>query len=325
MTIAVPTGVKIFNWMATMWRGKLRFTTAMLFSVGMVTMFTVGGLSGVTHAVAPADTQQHDTYYIVAHFHYVLFGGAFLAFMGAFYFWWPKAFGHHLNEKLGKVGFWVMLVGFNLTFGPQHILGLQGMPRRVYTYKPNYGFDLWNMVSTIGSFILAFSVLLFIINILYSRHQAHKPGAIPAGNDPWDARSVEWISTSPPPAHNFDVVPEITELDELWHRKYAEDERGRLVRVARTEDVVDKGVATNVHMPAPSYWPLVVAFGLVIVGYGMIFSLVMAAVGGFILFVGVYGWALEPSDDEDLMNSHGHGHGGPAGPAPVEPLEASVV
>jgi cytochrome c oxidase subunit 1 len=325
MTIAVPTGVKIFNWMATMWRGKLRFTTAMLFSVGMVTMFTIGGLSGVTHAVAPADTQQHDTYYIVAHFHYVLFGGAFLAFMGAFYFWWPKAFGHHLNEKLGKVGFWVMLVGFNLTFGPQHILGLQGMPRRVYTYKPNYGFDLWNMVSTIGSFILAFSVLLFIINILYSRHQAHKPGAIPAGNDPWDARSVEWISTSPPPAHNFDVVPEITELDELWHRKYAEDERGRLVRVARTEDVVDKGVATNVHMPAPSYWPLVVAFGLVIVGYGMIFSLVMAAVGGFILFVGVYGWALEPSDDEDLMNSHGHGHGGPAGPAPVEPLEASVV
>ena len=325
MTIAVPTGVKIFNWMATMWRGKLRFTTAMLFSVGMVTMFTIGGLSGVTHAVAPADTQQHDTYYIVAHFHYVLFGGAFLAFMGAFYFWWPKAFGHHLNEKLGKVGFWVMLVGFNLTFGPQHILGLQGMPRRVYTYKPNYGFDLWNMVSTIGSFILAFSVLLFIINILYSRHQAHKPGAIPAGNDPWDARSVEWISTSPPPAHNFDVVPEITELDELWHRKYAEDERGRLVRVARTEDVVDKGVATNVHMPAPSYWPLVVAFGLVIVGYGMIFSLVMAAVGGFILFVGVYGWALEPSDDEDLMNSHGHGHGGPSGPAPVEPLEASVV
>jgi cytochrome c oxidase subunit 1 len=325
MTIAVPTGVKIFNWMATMWRGKLRFTTSMLFSVGMVTMFTIGGLSGVTHAVAPADTQQHDTYYIVAHFHYVLFGGAFLAFMGAFYFWWPKAFGHHLNEKLGKVNFWVMLVGFNLTFGPQHILGLQGMPRRVYTYKPNYGFDLWNMVSTIGSFILAFSVLLFIINILYSRHEAHKPGAIPAGNDPWDARSVEWISTSPPPAHNFDVVPEITELDELWHRKYAEDERGRLVRVARTEDVVDKGVATNVHMPAPSYWPLVVAFGLVIVGYGMIFSLVMAAVGGFILFVGVYGWALEPSDDEDLMNSHGHGHGGPAGPAPVEPLEASVV
>ena len=325
MTIAVPTGVKIFNWMATMWRGKLRFTTSMLFSVGMVTMFTIGGLSGVSHAVAPADTQQHDTYYIVAHFHYVLFGGAFLAFMGAFYFWWPKAFGHHLNEKLGKVNFWVMLVGFNLTFGPQHILGLQGMPRRVYTYKPNYGFDLWNMVSTIGSFILAFSVLLFIINILYSRVQAHKPGAIPAGNDPWDSRSVEWIATSPPPAHNFDEVPEISELDELWHRKYAEDERGRLVRVARTEDVVDKGVATNVHLPAPSYWPLVVAFGLVIVGYGMIFSLVMAAVGGFILFVGVYGWALEPSDDEDLMNSHGHGHGGPSGPAPVEPLEASVV
>jgi cytochrome c oxidase subunit 1 len=217
-----------------------------------------------------------------------------------------------------------MLVGFNLTFGPQHILGLQGMPRRVYTYKPNYGFDLWNMVSTIGAFILAFSVLLFIINIIYSRVKAHKPDAVPVGPDPWDARSVEWISASPPPAHNFDVIPEITELDELWHRKYAEDEQGRLVRVARAEDVVDKGVATDVHMPAPSYWPLVVAFGLVIVGYGMIFSLAMAAAGGFILFVGVYGWALEPSDDEDLMNSHGHAGPPQTGPT-TETLEVAPV
>src|SRR5690606_12302563 len=152
MFIAVPTGVKILNWMATMWQGKLRFTTPMLFAIGLVTMFTIGGLSGVTHSVAPADTQQTDTYYIVAHFHYVLFGGAFLGFMGAFYFYWPKAFGYLLNETLGKWNFWLMLIGFNLTFAPMHVLGLQGMSRRIYTYDEGYGFELWNKIATIGAF-----------------------------------------------------------------------------------------------------------------------------------------------------------------------------
>jgi cytochrome c oxidase subunit 1 len=305
MTIAVPTGVKIFNWMATMWRGKLRLNTAMLFAIGMVTMFTLGGLSGVTHAVSPADTQQHDSYYIVAHFHYVLFGGAFLAFMGSFYYWWPKAFGHRLGEKLGKFNFWTMLIGFNLTFGPQHILGLQGMPRRVYTYKANYGFDLWNMVSTIGSFILAISVTAFLINIFLSRRKA-AANPVDIGPDPWDGRSLEWITASPPPAHNFDQVPVVTEYDELWHRKYAEDEQGRLVRVARTEDVVDPGIATDVHLPAPSYWPIVLAFGLMIAGYGLIFNLALCAVGGFIVFAAVFGWSLEPSDDEDVPPATHH-------------------
>lgn len=305
MMIAVPTGVKIFNWMATMWRGKVRLNTAMLFAIGMVTMFTLGGLSGVTHAVTPADTQQHDTYYIVAHFHYVLFGGAFLTFMGSFYYWWPKFFGHRLDERLGKVNFWLMLLGFNLTFGPQHILGLQGMPRRVYTYKPNYGFELWNMVSTIGSFILALSVLIFMINIVVSRRRAALNNET-MPNDPWDARSLEWITSSPPPDHNFDEIPVVTSYDELWHRKYAEDENGRLVRVARTEDVVDAGVATGVHLPAPSYWPLVVAVGLMIGGYGLIFNLGLCAVGGAILFFGIFGWALEPSDDEDVAPGDHH-------------------
>ena len=327
MTIAVPTGVKIFNWMGTMWQGKIRFTTAMLFEVGMFTMFTIGGLSGVTHAVSPADTQQHDSYYIVAHFHYVLFGGAFLAFMGALYYWWPKAFGHKLSEKIGKWNFWLMLLGFNLTFGPQHILGLQGMPRRVYTYLPGYGFELWNMVSTIGSFILAFSVLIFLINIFVSRRAAHARGQFTCENDPWDARSVEWLTTSPPPDHNFDRIPEITELDELWHRKYAEDEHGRLTRIARTEDVVDKGIATDVHMPSPSYWPLVAAVGLMLVGYGIIFSLALCAVGGFILIVGLFGWGLEPSSNEDLAphDPHGHDDAGDGAEAPIPQEEAAGV
>src|SRR3954465_2513539 len=165
MFIAVPTGVKILNWTATMWGGKLKFSTPMLFAVGLVTMFTIGGLSGVTHAVSPADTQQTDTYYIVPHFPYVLFGGALLGFLGGFYFWWPKVFGYKLNDTWGKVHFWMILIGFNLTFGPMHILGLQGMARRTYTYADGYGWNFWNMVSTVGAFIIGISMVVFAINI----------------------------------------------------------------------------------------------------------------------------------------------------------------
>ncbi len=245
--------MKILNWMATMWGGKLEFTTPMLFAIGLVAMFTIGGLSGVTHAVAPADTQQTDTYYIVAHFHYVLFGGAMLGFFGGFYFWWPKVFGYMLNEKMGKVNFWLMLIGFNLTFGPMHILGLQGMSRRIYTYEDGYGFDVWNMVATIGAFTIAVSVLVFLVNVVRSR--IHAASAPPPGPDPWDARSLEWMLPSPTPAHNFDEIPTVTQLDEFWHRKYGEDESGRTVRIAETEDVAQKGDATDVHLPSPSYWP----------------------------------------------------------------------
>src|SRR4051794_20221215 len=164
MFIAVPTGVKILNWVATMYGGRLRFTVAMKFAVALVAMFTIGGLSGVTHAVSPSDLQQTDTYYIVAHFHYVIFGGALLGFVGGFYFWWPKAFGFYLSEAIGKVHFWLMLVGFNLTFGPMHILGLQGMPRRTYTYRDGYGIDTWNLIETIGAFVIAASVAVFLWN-----------------------------------------------------------------------------------------------------------------------------------------------------------------
>ena len=184
MFIAVPTGVKILNWMATMWGGKLRFTTAMLFAVGTVAMFTIGGLSGVTHALAPADTQQTDTYYIVAHFHYVIFGGGVLGLIGGMYFWWPKVFGHMLDEFWGKVHFWVMLVGFNLTFGPMHVLGLQGMSRRIDTYSPGFGFEFWNLVATIGSFIIALGVLIFVgqrVEVASRRGEPPGTGSRPVG------------------------------------------------------------------------------------------------------------------------------------------------
>jgi cytochrome c oxidase subunit 1 len=303
MFIAVPTGVKILNWTATMWGGKLKFSVPMLFSIGLITMFTIGGLSGVTHAVAPADTQQTDTYYIVAHFHYVLFGGAFFGFMGGFYFYWPKVFGYLLNETLGKWNFWLMLLGFNLTFGPMHILGLQGMSRRVYTYDANYGFDLWNKVATIGAFTLAASIALFIFNIFYSKAKAK---ALPnPGPDPWDARTIEWMIPSPVPAYNFDPIPTVTHLDEFWYRKYGETEDGRLVRIAATEDVAQPVHDANVHLPSPSYWPIVTAISLPIIGYGLIFSLWLCIIGGLVLITGIYGWVTEPPDDPEA--AHGHG------------------
>jgi cytochrome c oxidase subunit 1 len=321
MFIAVPTGVKILNWMATMWGGKLRFTTAMLFAIGLVGMFTIGGLSGVTHAVAPADTQQTDTYYIVAHFHYVLFGGAMMGLFGGFYFWWPKVFGFFLNETLGKVHFWLMLIGFNLTFGPMHILGLQGMSRRIYTYEDGLGFDAWNMVASIGAFTIALSVLVFMANIVRSKRAA--VDAPPPGADPWDGRSLEWMIPSPTPEHNFDEVPTITQLDEFWHRKYGKDETGRTVRIAATEDVVQKGDGTGVHLPAPSYWPLVVSAGLPLIAYGLIFNLAWAVPGVLLLLGGIYGWALEPADDdENPPHHHGPDHELPSGDGAAAELDA---
>src|SRR3989337_1251957 len=163
MFIAVPTGVKIFNWIGTLWGGSLRFTTSMLFSLGFVAMFIIGGLSGVTHAIVPHDAQQTDTYYIVAHFPYVLFGGAIFGPFGGIYYWWPKVFGRMLGEGLGKLNFWIMLIGFNLTFGPMHILGLQGMPRRIQSYPESLGLTVWNLVSTIGAFTIAVGTLIFLV------------------------------------------------------------------------------------------------------------------------------------------------------------------
>jgi cytochrome c oxidase subunit 1 len=317
MFIAVPTGVKILNWMATLWGGKITFTTPLLFSVGLVTMFTIGGLSGVTHAVAPADTQQTDTYYIVAHFHYVIFGGALFGFIGGFYFWWPKVFGYFLNDRVGRYQFWLTLIGFNLTFGPMHILGLQGMSRRIYTYRDGYGFNFWNLVSTVGAFLIALSILMFFVNIVYSKRRA---ASLPApGPDPWDARSLEWSIPSPTPEHNFDDDPIVTQFDDFWHRKYGEDEQGRTVPIATAEEVAMIGDASRAHLPAPSYWPLVLAFSFPLIGYGLIFNMVLAAIGGAVLLGAMVGWALEPPDDEDLP-PHGHddhGDGDGDGEAPA--------
>jgi cytochrome c oxidase subunit I len=305
MFIAVPTGIKIFNWVATMWGGRLRFEIPMLYAVAAIAMFTIGGLSGVTHAVSPADTQQTDTYYIVAHFHYVIFGGGVLGLFAGIYFWWPKMFGYKLGNAIGKWSFWLMLIGFNLTFGPMHILGLQGMSRRIYTYDKGLGFDGWNLVATIGAFTLAFSVLLFFINAFVSwRRSADLP---PVGPDPWDARSLEWMIQSPPPEYNFDPIPTVTRRDEFWYRKYSEDEAGRLTPLAGADDVVQPGDSVGVHLPSPSYWPLVLAAGMPFIGYGLIFNRWLCVIGGALILAAMYGWAMEPPDDPDAPHGdHGH-------------------
>jgi cytochrome c oxidase subunit I len=206
MIIAVPTGIKIFNWLATLWRGNLRFDTPMLFSLGFLGVFTIGGLSGIFVAAFPFDWQAHDTYFVVAHFHYVLFGGSMFAIFSGLYYWWPKMFGRRLGEGLGKWHFWLTLIGFNLAFFPQHMLGLLGMPRRVYTYRDDSLWEAYNLVSTIGSFVMGVGILLFLLNIIRTRS---RPDAR-TGNDPWIGDTLEWYTTSPPPQHNFDRVPYVS-------------------------------------------------------------------------------------------------------------------
>ncbi len=295
MIIAIPTGVKIFNWLGTIWRGDIRFTTPMLFALGFIAQFVVGGLSGVTHAVVPADYQQTDTYYIVAHFHYVLFAGAIFGLFGGMYYWWPKIFGRVLNERVGKIQFWIMALGANLTFGPMHILGLEGMPRRIQTYTPALGLGVWNLVATIGAFTIAVGVLIFVANAVAS---FRRPKDAPA--DPWDARTLEWTIPSPPPPHNFDEIPVVHALDDFWHRKYAETEERTLVPVpagGSGEPPAGDGHASGhgIHMPSPSYYPVIAALGFPLIGYGVIFHWWMAVAGAVIVLAGLYGWAFEPA------------------------------
>ncbi len=303
MIIAVPTGVKIFNWLGTLWGGSIHLATPLLFAVGMVAMFIIGGLSGVTHAVVPSDFQQQDTYYVVAHFHYVLFGGAIFGLFSGIYYWFSKFTGRMLSEGIGKVHFWLMLAGFNLTFFPHHMLGLLGMPRRIYSYPEGMGWDVYNMISTVGAFVIAASMLVFMFNFIRSIKRGRRASA-----DPWDGRTLEWTIPSPPPPYNFATIPVVHARDEAWHRKYVEDDQGRIVRVpAGAEHDVESHEAAgaeghHIHMPLPSIFPLIAAIGLPMIAFGLTYyqdthgewALPLIPAGVVVLLIGIFGWGLEP-------------------------------
>ncbi len=278
MLIAIPTGVKIFNWIATMWGGKLNFTTAMLFSVGFIAMFIIGGLSGVMHASPPADLQQTDTYFVVAHFHYVLVGGAVLGLFSGIYYWWPKVFGRMLSESIGKWHFWLTMIGANLTFFPMHFIGLLGMPRRIYTYDAALGLDTMNLVATLGAFTMALGTLVFVGNVLWTWRKGEAAAA-----NPWDGAMLEWAIPSPPPAYNFSVTPTVKSRLPLWSEDGYEPK-------PLPEDPPEP-----IHLPDGSYWPPVTAVGIIVAAAGLLTgSLWVALVGIGVLVVGIYAWALEP-------------------------------
>jgi cytochrome c oxidase subunit I len=235
--IGVPTGVKIFNWIATLWRGSIVMTTSLYFAVGFIAIFTIGGITGIFLAVFPVDWQLNDTYFVVAHFHYVLMGGSVFTVFAGLYYWFPKMSGRMMNESLGKLSFWLMFIGFNATFFVQHALGLSGMPRRIYTYQPGLGWSTYNLISTIGSFILAAGILVTIGNVVRSINH----GKV-AGPDPWKGNTLEWFTSSPPPVNNFDVIPRVRSVEPMRDiRRQVERQTGATQKTGGSEQFARVG------------------------------------------------------------------------------------
>jgi len=288
MTVAIPTGLQIFCWLATMWDGRPRFQVPMLYVVGFIVTFVIGGLTGVIIASVPLDLELHDTYFIVAHFHYVLIGGAVFPLLGILTYWYPKITGRMMSETIGKIGFWMLFLGFQLTFFPMHFSGLLGMPRRVYTYPAGLGLELPNLLSTVGAFVVAAAVVLFVVNGLYSLYR----GAIAPPN-PWDASTLEWATTSPPPPYNFAHVPVVESRTPLW------DEKGELpvvtgLRVDEKETLLTTVVAAAPDLrepvPEPSLWPFIASIAVGIMFVSSIFSPWAVLVGSVPIAIALAAW-----------------------------------
>jgi cytochrome c oxidase subunit 1 len=288
MLIAIPTGVKIFNWIATMAQGHVRYTTAMLFGIGLVGLFTIGGISGIMHSSPPADLQQTDTYFIVAHFHYVLFGGSIMGIFAGIYNYFPKITGRMLNEKLGKWHFWLTFVGMNLTFFPMHFAGMLGMPRRIYTYNSGQGWDTFNLMSSIGAYILVIATSFFAYNFFLSR----KRGAV-AGSNPWGAGTLEWTIPSPPPEYNFATLPTVTTRYPLWEGNELDAESAR-INSQEGKTASELGIV----IPYSTIKPMIVAFGLIVMFIGLLTHIAVTFIGAAILVGTLYTWLLSPLEPE---------------------------
>jgi cytochrome c oxidase subunit I len=298
MAIAVPTGVKIFNWIGTLWGGHIMMRTPMLFALGFVWMFMIGGFSGVMHSAAPADAQQQDSYFVVAHFHYVLIGGSIFALLGGLHYWFPLMFGRKVSEFWGKLSFWVVFVGFNVTFFPMHFLGLNGMARRTFTYDPNLGWNSANMIATIGSFVLGIGIFIYFAVLAYTYFKGER-----VRKDCWDGRTLEWSLPNPPPEYNFRVTPTIHARDAWWYEKHHKEEIEREKEQHAKEEESHGGI----HMPFASIWPLVTSIGILIGAIGLsafdpmphLFigpKLGLSLLGVVIMFLGIYFWSLEGAE-----------------------------
>jgi cytochrome c oxidase subunit 1/cytochrome c oxidase subunit I+III len=294
MVITLPSAVAVFAWIATIWHGRPVLRTPFLFAAGFVVLFVVGGVSGVATAAVPFDWQLTDTYFVVAHLHYVLIGINLFAVIGAFYFWLPKMTGRMLSERLGRWNFWVMFVGFNVAFLPMHLTGLMGMPRRIYTYPTGLGWDTLNLITTIGSFVFALGLLLFLVNVWWSRRNG-----VVAGPNPWGAPTLEWSIPSPPPPYNFAVIPTVESRHPLWEAELGEGARSRL-EVGPTLDQGRETLGTSaldaepeqvLRMPEDSLWPLLLGLALTVTAYGLLVGgWWIAAAGGALSIVSVGGW-----------------------------------
>nr|WP_222618972.1 cytochrome c oxidase subunit I [Ornithinibacillus hominis] len=274
MAIAVPTGIKIFNWLLTLWGGNITINSAMLWSLGFIPSFTLGGMTGVMVATSVADYQYHDSYFVVAHFHYVIVGGVVFGILAALHYWWPLMFRRILNEKLGKLAFWTFFIGFHLTFFIQHFLGLMGMPRRYWVFLKDQGLDVGNAISTVGAFFMTFGVLVFLFNAFYSWFKEK-----PAPQDPWDGRTLEWAVASPPPHYNFKQLPLVRGLDALWIEKM--EGNGKMTPAEPVGDI---------HMPNGSILPFIMSLGFFIAGFGFIYH--NQSTFAYVLLFGGMGLAL---------------------------------